>query len=145
MMDIRHLFCARFLLDSFREAHPSSLVGRWIMSQGPRSRLRIVPTAPAQPLNLTLSQRSPAVPAVELPLTAFRKLRLLVQLFKLNPHPAKAAQCTRAVISISGLVFDLSVSIPAAATDLTGLEFRLALSHEASQALDSPLNPLKVE
>jgi hypothetical protein len=70
---------------------------------------------------------------------------LLVQLFKLNPHPAKAAQCTRAVISISGLVFDLSVSIPAAATDLPRTVFCLALSREASQALDSSLNPLKVE
>jgi hypothetical protein len=69
----------------------------------------------------------------------------LTQFIKLHPHPAEAAQCTRAVSSISGLVFDLCVTIPAAATNLTGLEFCLALSHEASQALDSSLNQLKVE
>jgi hypothetical protein len=70
---------------------------------------------------------------------------LLVQLFKLNPCPAKAAERSCAVSSISGLVFDLSVSIPAAATDLPRTVFCLALSREASQALDPSLNPLKVE
>jgi hypothetical protein len=43
------------------------------------------------------------------------------------------------------LVFDPRMPVAAAATDLTGLEFRLALSLEAPEPREPPLNQLKVE
>jgi hypothetical protein len=85
------------------------------------------------------------LPAVPLPLSALRKMAGLVQLLSLDPCPAKAAQCPCAVVSIPSLILDLCVTIPTPATDLTGLEFCLALSHEAPQPCEPPRNQIKVE
>jgi hypothetical protein len=64
----------------------------------------------------------------------------LVELLSLDPCPAKAAQCPCAVVSIPSLILDLCVTIPTPATDLTGFEFSLALSLEAPEPREPPLN-----